>query len=202
MGPPKSRGGGLLWETSFTLGPHLKGTPCKHEAQELILLKDKQTLKGHFWKIWIFHAGYISTSSRPCASGRTADWHFWQRTLCSCLDSAHQSSLVMILSRNLQNFVSHNSIWHHTKLNCFCTHLPTTLSSWLFNLYEIGTGRRECQRRWKEEGNPFHGMITHFNIQYRKEIATHQEQMFLTVHKHPSNTKSLVIHTLPYSFDL
>lgn len=49
----------------------------------------------------------------------------------------------------------------------------------------------------KGQRKPIPRYDTHFYIQYRKEIATHQEQMFLTVHKHPSNAKSLVIHTLP-----
>lgn len=45
-------------------------------------------------------------------------------------------------------------------------------------------------------------MLTQSNIQYRKEIATYQEQMFLTAHKLPSNARSLVIHAVAHSFDL
>lgn len=45
-------------------------------------------------------------------------------------------------------------------------------------------------------------MLTQFNIQYRKEIACYQEQMFLTAYKLPSNTRFLVIHALAQSFDL
>lgn len=145
MGPPRSAGGGLLCKT-FIFGPLLKCTPCNHEAQKLLLLENKQTVKACFGKSWIFHAGHISTSSQPCAAGRAAEWLFWERTLCSCPDSAHQSSLAMILSRNLQNSISHNSIWHHTKLNCFGTHFPPALSLWLLNLYESRTGRKKCHR--------------------------------------------------------